>query len=115
MELGLGWVDHNPELLAETENHLEIAKESFPRRGLDEPVVEVPPHADIPRVENVGNRSHDPREDPRGRGQAEAEGRELVNSALSHKPKEATRVRMDRDLQVCFLEVDGGHPVSLTN
>ena len=69
----LGRVDHNPELLAEIENHPEIAKESVPRRGLDEPVVEVPPHADTPRVENGGNRSHDPREDLRGSGQAEAE------------------------------------------
>ena len=111
----LGGVDHNPELPAEIENHREIVKESPPRRGLDQLVVEVPPHADTPRVENGGNRSHDPREDLRGRGQAEAEGRELVNLALSNKPKEATRVRMDRDLQVGFLEIDGGHPVFLTN
>ena len=48
-------------------------------------------------------------------GEAEAKGRELVNIALSHKSKEAPRVRMDRDLQVGFLEVDGGHPVTLTN
>ena len=40
---------------------------------------------------------------------------QLVHSALCHKPKEATRVRMDRDLQVGFLEIDGGHPVALTN
>ena len=111
----LGRVYYNPELLAEIENDPEVVKESIPRRGLDEPVVEVPPHADTPRVENGGNRSHDPREDLRGRGQAEAEGRELVNSAQSNKPKEATRIRMDRDLQVSLLEVDGGHPVSLTN
>ena len=110
----LGGIDHNPQLLAEIESHLEIV-ERGPRRALDQPVVEVPPHADTPRVENGGNRSHDPREDLRSCGEPEAKGRELVNPALSYKPKEATRVRKDRDLQVGFLEVDGGHPVSLTN
>ena len=48
-------------------------------------------------------------------GEAEAKGRELINIALSHKPKEAPRVWMDRDLQVGFRKVDGGHPVALTN
>ena len=108
-------IDHNPQLPAEIENHPKIAKERVVGRGLDEPVVEVPPHADTPRVENGGNRSHDPCEDLRHSGKAEAEGKELVNIAPSHKPQEATRVRMDRDLQVGFPEVDGGHPVPLTN
>ena len=85
------------------------------RGWLDKPVVEVPPHADTPRMENGGNRSHDPWEDLWSRGEAEAKGRELVNIALSHKPKEAPRVRMDRDLQVGYLEVDGGHPATLMN
>ena len=103
------------QFLAEIEDHTEVAKERLARGQLDEPVVEVLPHADTPRMENGGNRSHDPSEDLWSRGEAEAKGRELVNIALSHKPKEAPRVRMDRDLQVGFLEVDGGHPVALTN
>ena len=40
---------------------------------------------------------------------------ELIEMPAKYKPKEATRVRMDRDLQVGFLEIDGGHPVALTN
>ena len=64
---------------------------------------------------NGGNRSHDPGEDLRSRGEAKAKSRELVHPALCHKPKGAARIRMDRDLQVSFLEIDGGHPVALTN
>ena len=110
-EAGLRLVHHNPQLAAEIEDHLKVMKERFARGRLDEPVVEVPPHADTPRMENGGNRSHD----LWSCGEAKAKGRELVHVALCHKPKEATRVRMDRDLQVGFLEVDGGHTVALTN
>ena len=66
-------------------------------------------------MENCGNRSHDPGEDLRSCGEAKTKSSELVHLALRHKPKEVARPRMDRDQQVRFLEVHGGHPASLTD
>ena len=60
--------------MTEVENSLKIPEEGFARVGLDEPVVEVAPHADPHRMENGGNRSHDPgEEDLWSRGEAKAE------------------------------------------
>ena len=59
-EVGLLRVDHNTQLPTEVQDNLEIQEKRLPRRGLDEPVVEVATHADTPRVEDGRNRSHDP-------------------------------------------------------
>ena len=66
-------------------------------------------------MENGGNRGHDPGEDLRSRGEAKTKGSELVHLAVSHKAKEVSRFRMDRNLEVSFLEIYGGHPVFLTD
>ena len=101
--------------MTETEDSLKISDKRVPRGGLDEPVVEVPPHADTHRVENGGNRSHDPGEDLRGCRKAETESLELVHLAPKDEAEKVTRGRMDRHLQIRLLEIDGGHPVPLTN
>ena len=101
--------------MTETEDCLKIPDKRVPRGGLDEPVVEVPPHADTHRVENGGNRSHDPGEDLRGCGKAETESLELVHPVSKDEAEKVTRGRMDRHLKIRFLEIDGGHPVALTN
>ena len=66
-------------------------------------------------MENSGNRSHDPGENLRGRGEAKTQSCELVDLAMCHKAKEGARFRMDWNLEVSLLEIDGGHPVSLTD
>ena len=66
-------------------------------------------------MENGGNRSHDPGEDLRGCRKAEAESLELVHAAPKNEAEEVTRGRMYRHLKIRLLEIDGGHPVALTN
>ena len=58
--------------MTEVENSLKIPDKGFARGRLDEPVVEVAPHAATHRMENGGNRSHDPGEDLWSRGEAKA-------------------------------------------
>ena len=64
-------------------------------------------------MKNSGHRSHNPSEDLRGRGQAEAQHSELVSAAMSHKAQEATRFQMHRNLKIRLPKIDGGHPIPL--
>ena len=66
-------------------------------------------------MQDSRDRSHDPSEDLRGRGQTKAQRFELVCVAMGHKAKEATRLRMDRNLEIRFPKDDGGHPIPLTD
>ena len=66
-------------------------------------------------MKNCRNRSHNPSEDLRGCGQTKTQRSELVGAAMRHKAEEATRFRMDRNLQIRFPKVDGGHPIPLTD
>ena len=66
-------------------------------------------------MENGGNRSHDSGEDLRSRGVAKTQSSELVHLAMCHKAKEGARFRMYKNLEVSLPEINGGHPVSLTN
>ena len=72
-------------------------------------------YANTQRMKNCGHRSHNPSEDLRGRGQTEAQRFELVSAAKSHKAQEATRFRMNRNLKIRLLKVDGGHPIPLSD
>ena len=49
------------------------------RGRLDQPVVEVSTHTDTQRMEYSRNRSHDPGEDLRSRGEAKAQSFEMVD------------------------------------
>ena len=66
-------------------------------------------------MEDGRNRSHNPSENLRGRGEAEAQRFELINAPIGHKAEEGTRFRMNRNLKVRLPQIDGGHPVSLTD
>ena len=54
-------------------------------------------------------------EDMGGRGEAETESPELIHTAKHHKSKILVRLGMNWNLQVCFLQADGHHPVPQTN
>ena len=66
-------------------------------------------------MENGGNRSHDPGEDLRSRGEAKAESFELIDPVSEDEAEKVMRSRMHRHLKIRFLEIDGGHPVPLTH
>ena len=66
-------------------------------------------------MEDDGNRSYDPGEDLRSRGEAKAESLELIDLVSEDEAKKVTRSRMNRHLKIRFLEIDGGHPVPLTH
>ena len=66
-------------------------------------------------MKDGGNRSHNPRENL-GRGrQTEIKDPELVCLSLHHESKVATRIAMNRNLQVGVLQVQGDHPVTWTD
>ena len=48
-------------------------------------------------------------------GEAETESPKMKGLTEDHEPQELVTVRMDRNLQVRLLQVDGDHPVSLTD
>ena len=52
------------------------------------------------------HKSHDPGEYLKGRGEAKAEGLELIDPAIRNKPEVTTAVGMYRN-----LKIDGNHPV----
>ena len=58
-------------------------------------------------MKDEGLRSHDPGEYWRGRGEARAEGLELIDLTIRNKPEVTTAVGMDRNLQIRILEIDG--------
>ena len=66
-------------------------------------------------VENGRDRSHNLGEDLGSRGEAKAESPKLVRLAEGHKPQVLVTVQVDGDLQVCFPQIDGDHPVALTD
>ena len=113
-EGGLLRVDHDPQLATKGQDNPEIPEEGLPGRCLDEPVVPVTTHTDTRGMKN-GYRSHNPREDLRGRGQTEAQRIESVSAVMSHKAQEVTRFRMHRNLRIRLPKIDGGHPISLSD
>ena len=62
--------------------------------------------AESKTVEKTPNRSHDPREDLRSRGETKAKSRELVNFAERYEPKKLSGLRMHRKLQIHLLQDD---------
>ena len=57
-------------------------------------------------MEKLRNRSHDPREDLRSRGDTKAKSRELVNFAERHEPKKLSGIRMHQNSQIQLLQDD---------
>ena len=84
------------------------AQERLLRGRLDQPGVEVSTHTDTQRMEYNRNRSHDPGEDQRSRGEAKAQSLELVDRVTEQKAKKGTRSRMNRHRNVRFPEIGGG-------
>ena len=62
--------------------------------------------AESKTVEKTSNRSHDPREDQRSRGETQAKRQELENFAERHEPKKVSGIRMHRKKQIHFLQDD---------
>ena len=62
--------------------------------------------AESKTVEKLQNRSHDPREGLRSRGETKAKSRELVNFAERHEPKKLSGFQMHRNLQIHLLQDD---------
>ena len=66
-------------------------------------------------VKDGGNRSHNPRENLGRSRQTEIKDPELVCLSLHHESKVATRIAMNRNLQVGVLQIQGDHPVAWTD
>ena len=78
-EVGLPRTDDNPQFVTKSEDSRKTLEERLLRGRLDQPVVEVSTHTDTQRMEYSRNRSHDPGEDLRSRGEAKAQSFELVD------------------------------------
>ena len=61
-------------------------------------------------MKHGGNRSHDPSEDLRSRGETKTQSLELVRDTERHKMKKLARIGMYRDLKVDVLQIDKDHP-----
>ena len=72
-------MDDNPENGTKSEDRQKNLEERLMRGRLDQPGVEVSTHTDTQRMADSRNRSHDPGEDLRSRGEAKAQSWELVD------------------------------------
>ena len=72
-------MDDNPENGTKSEDRQKNLEERLMRGRLDQPGVEVSTHTDTQRMEDSRNRSQDPGEDLRSRGEAKAQSLELVD------------------------------------
>ena len=100
----LGWMT----IVTKSEDRQKNLEERLLRGRLDQPGVEVSTHTDTQRMEYSWNRSHDPGEDLRSRGEAKAQSLELVDRVTEQEAKKETRSRMNRHWNVRFPEIEGG-------
>ena len=94
---------------AETSPNRQLFLESYTTRGmssekenllsggsLNEPVAQIRPNPNPRLWRKTPNRSHDPLEDLRSRGENQANSQELENFAQLHEPKKVSGIRMHR-------------------
>ena len=62
--------------------------------------------AESKTMEKTPNRSHDPLEDLRSRGETQAKSQELENFAKRHEPKKVSGIRMHWQKQIHLLQDD---------
>ena len=65
-------IDDNPQRMTELENYIQSKENLLSGEGLDQPVVEISTKSNAGTVKKSRNRSHDPCENLRSRGEATA-------------------------------------------